>query len=219
MTACAAGTTALTVRRRRNWILAVAIGVAVAIAAATMALRGGVHPVADAPAALAGIGGDFELAGGAGSRVRLADYRGRLVILFFGYTHCPDVCPTTLLALRQAMDGLGGAAAQVQVIMVSVDPRRDPPDALASYVHFFDARFVGLSGTSEEVDRVARQYKVFYRQGDAGGGASYSVAHSGYLYALDRQGRVRTLLGAGAKPAEIGAALQQLLGEPADTAS
>jgi len=219
MTAGAGATTAPGPGRRPTRILAWTIGgaIAIAIVAATMALRASVQPPAGPPV-LSGVGGDFELASAAGRRVRLADYRGQVVVVFFGYTHCPDVCPTTLLSVRQAVNELGAAARQVRVIMVSIDPLRDTPDALSAYVRFFDASFVGLSGTVEEIEQVARQYHVFHRQGDASGGA-YTVAHSAFLYALDRQGRTRLLLGAEAKPAEIGAAVRQLLGESPGAAS
>lgn len=218
MTASAAGPIALSAKRAGTWKVAVAIAAVFVIAAAVAALslRTPVDPP-DTPPVIAGLGGDFELAGAAGTRVRLQDFRGRVVLLFFGYTHCPDVCPTTLLALKQAQDGLGPSADQPQVLMVSVDPRRDPPDQLADYVHFFDPRFVGLSGTPEEIDKVARQYRVFYRPGGTGG--RDSVAHSGYIYALDRAGRVRALLGAEAKPAQIGETVRQLLRESTNRAS
>jgi protein SCO1 len=153
------------------------------------------------------LGGDFELAAAGGKRVRLQDYRGRPVLLFFGYTHCPDVCPTTLVTLKQAAEKL---QHRVQVIMVSVDPERDSPDELAQYVRYFDPRFVGLSGSADEVDRVARQYRV-YRQKERAAADGYSVSHSGYVYLLDQHGKVRALFGAGASEAEIADGVRRLL--------
>jgi protein SCO1 len=153
------------------------------------------------------LGGDFELSAAGGKRVRLQDYRGRPVLLFFGYTHCPDVCPTTLVTLKQATEKL---ADRVQVIMVSVDPDRDSPEELGRYVAHFDARFVGLSGTAGEIDRVAREYRV-YRQKEPAAGGGYSVSHGGYVYLLDQQGRVRALFGAGASDAEIADGVRELL--------
>lgn len=197
--------------RARIWIAA-AIAGAIVIAAVAAARIG--QAPAQAPPVIADLGGDFELSGAGRARVRLQDYRGRIVLLFFGYTHCPDVCPTGLYTLKQAVEGLGKSGDQAQVIMVSVDPQRDSPDHLAQYMRYFDPRFVGLSGTPEEVDKVARQYRVFYRRGDSTRQGEYLVSHSAYVYALDRQGRVRALHGAEVKPAEITETVRQLLREP-----
>ena len=175
------------------------------LAAAWFALRAGAERTA--LPVMAELGGDFELATAGGKRVRLQDYRGRAVLLFFGYMHCPDVCPTTLATLKQATEKLGD---RVQVIMVSVDPQRDSPDELAQYVRYFDARFVGLSGTDGEIERVARQYRAF-RQKEQTSAGGYTVSHSGYVYLLDQQGKVRALFGAGASESEIADGVRQLL--------
>jgi protein SCO1 len=159
---------------------------------------------------IADLGGDFELSRAGGARVRLQDYRGRVVLLFFGYTHCPDVCPTALHTLKLAMEELSEAIEQVQVIMVTVDPERDSPEHLEQYVRYFHPRFVGLSGTTQQIDRVAQQYRVHHQRGYSAPGG-YSVSHSGYIYLLDKRGRVRALLGAGAKQAEIADGVRQLL--------
>jgi protein SCO1 len=190
----------------RNRLVGIAALAALLVAAvAWFALRAG----AERPTlpVMTELGGDFELAAAGGKRVRLQDYRGRAVLLFFGYLHCPDVCPTTLATLKQATEKLGD---RVQVIMVSVDPQRDSPDDLAQYVRYFDARFVGLSGTESEVDRVARQYRAF-RQKEPSSAGGYSVSHSGYVYLLDREGKVRALFGSGASDAEIADGVRQLL--------
>lgn len=197
--------------RARIWIAA-AIAGAIVIAAVAAAARVGQTP-AQAPPVIADLGGDFELSGAGGARVRLQDYRGRIILLFFGYTHCPDVCPTSLVTLKQAVEGLGKSGDQTQVIMVSIDPQRDSPDHVAQYVRYFDPQFVGLSGTRDEIDKVARQYRVFYRPGDALRQGEYLISHSAYVYALDRQGRVRALHGAEARPAEITETARQLLQE------
>ncbi len=189
-----------------------AVLVGAILIAAAAAVRVGGTPSPALPV-IADLGGDFDLAGAGGARVRLQDYRGRVVLLFFGYLHCPDVCPASLVTLKQVVEGLGSSADQTQVIMVSVDPQRDSPDDLAQYMRYFHPQFVGLGGTPQEIEKVARQYRVFYRPGDSMRPGEYSVSHSAYVYALDRQGRVRALHGAEAKPEEITETVRQLLRE------
>lgn len=176
-----------------------------AVIAATVASFHATGKSAPQPAPLpviSDVGGDFELTRAGGVRVRLRDYRGRAVLLFFGYTHCPDVCPTSLYTLKSVLEKLGTEADEVRVIMVTVDPERDTPDALEQYVRYFHQKFVGLSGTAREISLVARQYRVRY-QIDTAPSAGGRVSHSAYIYLLDRQQRVRTLFGAGASPGEI----------------
>ncbi len=153
------------------------------------------------------LGGDFELSAAGGKRVRLQDFRGRPVLLFFGYTHCPDVCPATLVTLKQAAEAL---EHRVQVIMISVDPERDSPDDLGKYMSYFDPRFVGLSGTAGEIDVVAREYRVFRQKVEKAGGG-YSVSHGAHVYLLDANGKVRALFGAQASQSEIAESARQIL--------
>ncbi len=159
------------------------------------------------PSVIADLGGDFELSAAGGKRVSLHEFRGRPVLLFFGYTHCPDVCPTTLLTLKQATQKLKG---RVQVIMISVDPERDSPDDLGKYLSYFDPHFIGLSGTAGEIDMVAREYRVFRRKIENAGGG-YSVSHGAYVYLLDGNGKVRALFGAEVGQTEIVEGVRQLL--------
>jgi len=170
----------------------------------------GPSPLSPALPVIADLGGDFELSRAGGARTRLQDYRGQVVLLFFGYTRCPDVCPTTLSALKLAVEELGKATEQVQVIMVTVDPERDSPEHLEQYVRYFHPRFVGLSGTTQQIDRVAQQYRVHHQRGQPEPGG-YSVSHGGYIYLLDKQGRVRALFGVGAKQADIADGVRRLL--------
>ncbi|HSC80115.1 MAG TPA: SCO family protein [Chitinolyticbacter sp.] len=146
----------------------------------------------------AGFGGDFQLVDHTGKARLLSDYRGKVVALFFGFTHCPDVCPTTMAELSAAMKQLGDKAADVQVLFVSVDPARDTPALLAQYVPAFDQRFVGLTGSETQVSAVAKQYKVVYQRQDQADG--YSVDHTAGTYLLDRKGRLRVLENYGAGP-------------------
>ena len=134
----------------------------------------------------------LELTDHTGRARRLEDFRGKAVVLFFGFTHCPDICPTTLAEISQAIRSLGPDAERVQLLMVSVDPERDTQDSLAKYVTAFDARFLGLRGDLAATRKVAAEFKIYFekrKQGD-----SYSVDHSAQSYVIDPQGRLRLLV-------------------------
>ena len=137
----------------------------------------------------ADFGKELALTGHDGKPRTLADFRGKAVVLFFGFTHCPDICPTTLAEAAAAMKALGKDADRVQVLMVTVDPERDTPAMLAQYVPAFDSRFLGLYGDAAATQRAAKEFKIFYEKRKAG--TSYSVDHSGQSYVLDAQGRLR----------------------------
>jgi protein SCO1/2 len=136
---------------------------------------------------------DFTLTAHTGERVRLSDWRGRWVALYFGYTFCPDVCPTTLAQLAQMRRRLGAEAANVQVIMVTVDPERDTPERLAAYVRAFDPSFVGLTGTPAEIAAVAAPLGVYVARQEVEGAAGYLVDHTASILLLDPQGRLRLI--------------------------
>ncbi|MDD2722136.1 MAG: SCO family protein [Gallionella sp.] len=121
----------------------------------------------------------------------LADFRGKVVVLFFGYIHCPDVCPTTMADLRQTMEMLGKDAEKVQVLFVTVDPERDTPALLAKYVPAFDPSFLGLYGDAAATAQAADAFKVVYQKQPTKSG--YNVDHSAGTYLIDTQGRVRLL--------------------------
>ena len=142
----------------------------------------------------ADFGKELALTGHDGKPRALADFRGKLVVLFFGYTHCPDICPTTLADMAALMKTLGPDAARVQVLFVSVDPGRDKPDVLAKYVPAFDASFLGLSGDAAATQRTAREFRIVYEKRPGGAPGAYTVDHSGQLYVLDAQGRLRLLV-------------------------
>ena len=119
----------------------------------------------------------------------LQDFRGKAVVVFFGFTHCPDVCPTTLAEMAQVVKSLGADGDRVQVILVTVDPERDTRDALAKYVTAFDPRFLGMYGDMEKTRQVAKDFKIYFEKRKSG--SSYSVDHSGQSYVIDPQGRLR----------------------------
>jgi len=134
-------------------------------------------------------GKTLELTDHTGRPRRLEDFRGKAVVVFFGFTHCPDVCPTTLADLSQVMKALGPDADRVQVLFVTVDPERDTREVLGKYVGAFDPRFLGLSGDAGATQRAAREFKVYYEKRKTSDG--YSVDHSGQTYVIDPRGRLR----------------------------
>ena len=138
-------------------------------------------------------GKDFHLADPAGRQRSLGDFRGKVVTLFFGYTQCPDVCPTNLTAMAQVMKQLGGDADKVQVLFVTVDPERDTPAMLAQYVPAFDKRFLGLWADPVATAATAREFKVFYQKQKGSTPGSYTVGHTAGTYVYDPQGRLRLL--------------------------
>lgn len=123
--------------------------------------------------------------------VSLSDFRGKVVLLYFGYTSCPDVCPTTLSNLRRALNGLGAEqAAEAQVLFVAVDWKKDTPERVASYLSAFRSDFVGLSGTQEEIDAVTRAFGIFYQINPPDENGYYTVDHTATVLVLDREGRL-----------------------------
>ena len=153
---------------------------------------------------------DFTLTSADGP-VSLSDYRDKLVLLYFGYTFCPDVCPTTLSDVNRALAQLGDDAADVQLIMVSVDPARDNPEKLAEYVEFFNPTFVGVTGTDEEVRRVATLYSIWYEAHEEEGASGYLVDHTATLNVIDREGHLKLLIGYGTGADAIAADLEYML--------
>lgn len=139
------------------------------------------------------------------------DFKGKVVVLFFGYTHCPDVCPTTMSDLKQTMKLLGDKADDVQVLFVTVDPERDTQEVLAQFVPGFDPRFIGLRGTVEEVATNLSEYKVYAAKVSEPGKSGYTMDHSAGLYVFDKTGAPRIYLGYGEKPENIAHDLRLLL--------
>jgi protein SCO1 len=145
----------------------------------------------------AGFGRDFALSDPAGKPRVLADFRGKVVVLFFGYTQCPDVCPTTLSALADALKQLGTDAERVQVLFVTVDPGRDTAEILSNYVAAFGPSFVGLRGDAEAIARTAKEFKILYQKQPGRTPESYTMDHSAGSFVFDPQGRLRLYVGNG----------------------
>jgi protein SCO1 len=135
---------------------------------------------------------DFRLTDFNGRPVSLADYRGRVVVIFFGFVRCPDACPTALFKLAQVMKRLGPASDRVQVLLITLDPERDTPELLKSYVTAFDPRFVGLTGTTEQIDSAAKSYWVVHVTAPTSNDY-YAIDHSTATYVIDAQGQGRLI--------------------------
>jgi protein SCO1/2 len=134
---------------------------------------------------------EIQLTRAAGTNFRLSQVRGKVVALFFGYTSCPDICPTTMAELKQALQELGPKADQVQVLFVTVDPERDTPEHVQEYVNHFNADFIGLSGSESDLARVWNEYGVFREIVDGTSAAGYLVNHTARVTLIDQQGNLR----------------------------
>lgn len=168
-------------------------------------LRGSMQE--DAPAV--DIGGPFSLVDHHGQPVTEADFAGRPMLVYFGFTYCPDICPTTLQAVGSALDQLGAEGEAVQPVMITVDPERDTADALAEYVPNFHPRLIGLTGSPAQIAEVAKRFRVYYaRQGQ---GDDYLMQHSSILFLMDEQGRYLAHLSHDASAEEVAAMLQKHL--------
>lgn len=157
------------------------------------------------------LGRDLSMVDTTGQLRTLADYRGKVLLIFFGYTQCPDVCPTALAQAAQALQLLGDQAGDVQVLLISVDPARDTPQILGAYVHAFDPSFVGLTGTPEQLDKTARSFKAFYAKEPGPTPAQYAMNHSAAFYLMDQNGEARALLGPALTPEDMAHDIKLLL--------
>jgi cytochrome oxidase Cu insertion factor (SCO1/SenC/PrrC family) len=147
------------------------------------------------------IGGPFELTDQHGNRVSDRDFRGRFMLVYFGYSFCPDVCPTDLAAMSTAVDQLGAVGEEVQPIFITIDPERDTVQRLADYAPLFHPRLIALTGTPEEIRQAAAAYRVYYEK--AGEGRDYLMNHSGIIYLMDRGGSFITHFPQGTPAEEI----------------
>ena len=160
------------------------------------------------------IGGPFSLTAHDGRRVTDQTFRGKWLLVYFGYTHCPDVCPTTLADIAELLDQLGPLAEKVQPLFVTIDPERDSAKAVGEFVSVFDRRIVGLTGTSTEIAAVAKQYRVYYKKLPAEEGSdNYLMEHSSFIYVMGPDGKYVTLLSPqqGQKPDQMQSELRKLI--------
>jgi protein SCO1/2 len=154
---------------------------------------------------------NFALTDPDGKTRTLADFHGRIVVVFFGFTQCPDVCPSTLAELAQIRQSLGPAGDKLQAVFVTVDPERDTPELLKAYVSNFDASFVGLRGDLEQTRAVAREFKVYFAKVPGKVEGQYTIDHTAGSYVFDTQGRIRLFIRHGTPAAAIAADLKRLL--------
>jgi protein SCO1 len=156
------------------------------------------------------IGGPFRLVDQNGKTVTDGDLKGKWSLVYFGYTHCPDACPTALNDISIALDELGSKRAAVRPVFITVDPERDTPEVLKSYVTSFDAPILALTGTPEEIAQAAKDYRVYYAKHPEAGG-DYSMDHSSVIYVMDPQGRFTASFTHENSPEEIAERLKKLL--------
>jgi cytochrome oxidase Cu insertion factor (SCO1/SenC/PrrC family) len=149
------------------------------------------------------VGGPFELTDQTGHRRSDADFHGKLVVLYFGYTYCPDVCPTELQSISLALDKLGAMAEAVQPLFITVDPERDTPARLAEYVPSFHPRLIGLTGSLAEILKTAIAYRTFFVKNGATASGEYSLDHTGFIYLIGKDGRYLGFLPPGVTPDAI----------------
>lgn len=154
---------------------------------------------------------DFRLTDFRGATRTLADFRGKVVVMFFGFTQCPDVCPTTLSDMAEVRKRLGADGDKLQVIFVTIDPQRDTPEVLAQYVPAFDPSFIALRGTADETAAIAKEFKVFFQKVPGKTETSYTLDHTAGSYVFDKEGRVRLFLRHAGGVEPIVADLKQLL--------
>ncbi len=153
---------------------------------------------------------DFTLSGSNGD-VSLSDFRGKVVLIYFGYTFCPDICPGTLANVAQALRSMGDKAEEVQLIMVSLDPERDTPEKLAEYMGHFDPSFIGITGTKAQIDEVTALYGIFYQKAEGSEATNYLIDHTATLMVLDREGFLKLVFPYGVTSEEIADDLKYML--------
>ncbi len=164
--------------------------------------HGGAGDVAGLPGGIQ-VGGPFQLTDSTGRTVTDATYRGKWMLVYFGYTYCPDVCPTELQAVAAGLARLGPLANQVAPLFITIDPERDTRATIGEYVKLFDDRLIGLTGTPEEIAAVAKAYRVYYAKVTPKGGGDYLMDHSSFLYLMGPDGRLRALFKPGMDGAQI----------------
>nr|WP_226953728.1 SCO family protein [Mesopusillimonas faecipullorum] len=159
--------------------------------------------------AQAEMGREFTLTDAEGKTRSLEDFKGKALVVFFGFVQCPDVCPTSLLRASKVQELLGDDAERVQVAFITVDPERDTPEILKAYTSAFDPGFIALTGTPEQIARTAKEYKVFYQKVPTG--SSYTIDHTALSYVHDTEGKLQLALRHEQTPQEVAADLRKVL--------
>ena len=161
------------------------------------------------------IGGHFELNSTLGRKIGPQNFRGKVLLVFFGYTSCPDICPTTLITIKGALEDLEpNEVGKVQPLFISVDPERDTLEGMKQFLLFFHSSFVGLTGSAEELKVVAKKFgSAYMKDARSNSAADYLIAHSGYIYLVDQQGRTRALYRTSNKSEEMVQGIRNLLHE------
>lgn len=162
----------------------------------------------------AAIGGPFRLVASDGAEVTDETYHGKWILIYFGYTFCPDACPTALANISVALEKLGAQAGQLQPLFITVDPQRDTRDVMAAYLKAFDPRIVGLTGTPAQIDAVVKEYRIYAAPQKSDGDSNYPVAHSAYLFLMDPHGTFVNLISGNASGEEIAVWLRKKMAHP-----
>ncbi len=164
--------------------------------------------------AASAIGGPFQLTDQNGRKRDSEEFRGKLMLIYFGFTYCPDVCPTALTVVTTALDQLGEQADAVVPILITIDPERDTSAVLKDYVAQFSPRYIGLTGSDREIAQVAKSFRVYYAKSPGSGGAPYLMDHTSLLYLMDQNGRFHTHFTHNNRAEDIAAAVRKLLANP-----
>ena len=157
------------------------------------------------------IGGPFRLVDHTGTPRTEADFRGKVLLVYFGFTHCPDICPTDLMAIAGALNEIGPKADQVQALFITLDPQRDTQKLLATYVDSFHDQFIGLTGSEIDIRRAAHAYKVYFKKVPGKNDDDYAIDHSAYIYLMDRDGKFAGVFPPSTSPDRIAQVLKPMV--------
>ncbi len=158
-------------------------------------------------------GGDFILTDHNGFPLKLSDFAGKVILLNFGYTHCPDICPSTMFTMKRVIKALGDEGDKLQVLFITLDPERDNVDRLRTYVEYFNPGFLALTGSVDEVTKVAKKYGTKFEKEGFDEEGNYSIAHNAIIYLIDQQGRIRVFFRINASAQDLAGGVKRLLEE------